>query len=159
MTDNHNHEPKDYTELECIKKYKLPADDLDNAFEIATIELDSPWFLREIRRKIIEKLDSFCDILMVVIEPETSLVDMHESKSFTLEEKNDLIMIYKTIMIMKKDAQLLDIDSMEKKEAAFIKEVMVAYPEIKKRMTNLVQRTREAWTKETDEKKDLGYLG
>lgn len=156
---NNNNGPKHCTDLECIKKHKLPADDLDEAFEIASIELDSPWFLREIRRKIVEKLDTFCDIIRVIIEPETSLADMHESKSFTSEEKNDLIILYKMIMIMKKDAQLLDIDSKDKKEAAFIKEVMVAYPEIKKRMTHLVERTREAWTKETDEKKDLGYLG
>ena len=63
------------------------------------------------------------------------------------------------LMVIKKDAMFLEIDSTDKKEAGFIKHVLYAYPQIKTRMADLVEKTREAWTKEEEVKKDLGYLG
>ncbi len=151
--------PKDCSDIECMKKFRLPIDVLDEEFEISTLDLENPFFLREIRRRIVEKLDDFSKVVQAILEPDTTLNDLHESRHFSLEEKDELVKLYKMLMIIKKDAMFLEIDSTDKKEADFIKHVLKAYPAIKARMTLLVEKTREAWTKEEEVKKDLGYLG
>ncbi len=157
-TDTHD-APKECSDIECIKRFRLPVEVLDEEFEISALDLEHPFFLREIRRCIVEKLDDFAKVVRAVLEPDTTLNDLHESRHFLPEQKEELVKLYKMLMVISKDAQLLEIDSTDKKEAEFIKHILGAYPQIKTRMADLVEKTREAWTKEDEVKKDLGYLG
>lgn len=151
--------PKECSDIECIKRFRLPVDVLDEEFEISALDLEHPFFLREIRRCIIEKLEDFAKVVRAVLEPDTTLNDLHESRHFLPEQKEELVRLYKMLMVIKKDAQLLEIDSTDKKEAEFIEHVLEVYPHIKTQMASLVEKTRDAWTKEEHVKKDLGYLG
>ena len=149
---------KNYEELK--KKYKLPEFNLvDSEFEISTIENDI-FLLREIRKKIIDKIETFCKLLEELIQPEsTSLSTMHEVKVFEDEEKEKIYTLFKMLMKFHRTGFLLAINDDDKKEAQFINDVMAHWKEIKADITKIVEKLRDSWDKDLDIQEKVGYLG
>jgi len=77
-------------------------DVLNKEFEIITIEPEG-FLLREIKRRINEKLSSACDLLTALIQPEsTSLVDLYECRCFDEAEKNKIFALFSNVMYLKR---------------------------------------------------------
>jgi len=142
------------------KEYNLPSfEKLDLMFELSTIDKDD-FLLRNIRKKMLEKLDYFCEIIESLLQPDTSsFANMHECKFFEDEEKDDLYKLYKNLMFLSKSAMLLGINSSDDEEAEFINSVYKDLPKLQQEILVYVKKIKETWRNESSTKEELGYLG
>lgn len=141
------------------KKYSLPDfDSINTEFEISSIE-NEDFLLREIRRKITEKLDFYGKILESLIQPDTaSLSAMHECKFIEDDEKENIYNIYKKLMIINRNSIIASLES-DKENADFIKISFEEWLKLKNDVKSLTEKIKLTWEKETDIKEELGYLG
>lgn len=141
------------------KKYKLPGfDELDAEFEISDIEPDCS-ILREVRKKIADKIGHVCGTIEQVLHPETNLVDLYESRVLDEREKKELFEMYKKLMAAERSCVELFISSDEKPDAAFIKSFSVEWKTLKPQLIKFIRKLKESWEKETDEGEAAGYMG
>ena len=145
---------------ELAKKYKLPSfDSLNNEFEISTIE-EKDFLLREIRRKISERIENYIKLLEGVLHPaESALCDMYECGIFLEEEKNQIFVLYKNLMFFDRFSVETSIGEDDKKNSDFIKEFWSQWENIKKELLPIFKNMKESWLKELKVKTELGYLG
>ena len=105
------------------KKYKLPSfDSINNEFEISTID-EEGFILREIRRKINEKIEVYTKVLNGLLQPETSLSDMYEYNVFNEEERDKMFKLFKRLMFFNRMSIETSIDEDDKKTSKFINDV------------------------------------
>lgn len=141
------------------EKYKLPYfDDLEKTFDVSCIEHDK-FLLKEIRRKIGEKLEHFTKILEGIISPDTNFTGMYEYKSFNDDEKKQIMDLYRKIMFFYRGCMELDVCYEEAQEAEFIKNIWKQWNNIEKDMKKLFKKLKDSWQREDTTKEDLGYLG
>ncbi|MAG07916.1 hypothetical protein CMO89_00415 [Candidatus Woesearchaeota archaeon] len=141
-------------------KYSLPAfGKLDMEFELSSIDKDD-FLLRDIRKKMIEKIDFFCEIIEGSLQPDTaSLASMHECKFFEDEEKERLYALYKRLMLLNRSAILLGINSKDDEEAEFINSVFNEWPKFQEEILAYAKKMKDCWEKESHVKEEVGYLG
>jgi len=148
---------KRYEELKS--RYSLPAfDALESDFGISSIEKEEN-LLKEIRKKIEAKLDEFAEILSPLLQPEPLIKDMQEYKAFNDADKKKLFDLYRKIMLYKKDAVLLSIESNDKAEVSFINKFDGEWKKIKESVKDVVLRLKDAWGREGYDEDDRGYMG
>jgi hypothetical protein len=141
------------------KKFDLPDyDDLDNEFEISLLE-EAPFPLRNIRRKIAEKVDFYTRFLEEQLQPEATLPLIHECKYFTDEEKSEMFKFYMKLMLICRASAQLGIEEDDKKTAAFIVKTLKEWKEMKLQLSGYVKKVRDAWKKDITIIETLGYLG
>jgi len=141
-------------------QYKLPEfESIDNDFEISYIEHDN-FLLREIRRKISDKIEFYIKILEDVLQPDTnSMTNMHEYRSFDEERKKVLFNFYKELMIFHRISLILECKLNEKEEAKFILDIYSNWENFKKEMERIFEEMKKSWISDTDVKEELGYFG
>ena len=148
---------KDYEILR--KKYALPMfEELDIEFEIHCIE-DGKFLIKDIRQKIIEKIDEFCIMVEDILQPDTKVSNLYESRVFTEADKEKIFKIFRKLMRIKRRAMQLMILNNEKEDAEFIKKTFSEWQELKEQLNPVVKKLIEAWETETDIKEQLSYLG
>ncbi|MBW3001974.1 hypothetical protein KY338_02305 [Candidatus Woesearchaeota archaeon] len=143
------------------KDLDLPDFDvLNNEFEIITIEPDG-FLLREIKRKINEKLSSACDLLTKLIQPETtSLSDLYEYRCFDDAEKKKIFDLFCHVMYLKRKINESELLLDTKVDAAIIKEAAEVWPELRKKMIPFVKELEVCWEKTPESDKEIKeYLG
>jgi hypothetical protein len=149
---------------EAYKKLKtefreLPEfEDLDNEFEITLIE-ETAFPLRNIRRKITEKVEFYTKFLEEQLQPEATLPSIHECKYFTELEKSDMFKLYMKLMVIYRAAAQLGIEEDDKKTVSFIKMTLQEWKEMKPELLKNVKKMRDAWKKDISTTETLGYLG
>ncbi|MFH1182108.1 MAG: hypothetical protein V1702_04075 [Candidatus Woesearchaeota archaeon] len=141
------------------KKYNLPSfEQLDREFEISCIESeDSP--LREIRKKIDEKIKAMRTLLEEVLQPETNLAGIYESRAFSEDEKKTLFELYRKIMSKERKCVELLIRNDEQADAAFIKSFSAEWETLKKELAKAADKLRDYWENEKEVHEKLGYFG
>jgi hypothetical protein len=141
------------------KKYGLPSfEQLDREFEIGGIEAeDSP--LREIRKKIDDKLKAMRSLLEEVLQPEANLAGIYESRAFSESEKKELFELYRKIMSKERQCMQLLIKNDEQADAAFIKSFSAEWETLKKELAGAADKLRDYWENEKEEHEKLGYFG
>lgn len=141
------------------KKYKLPGfDELDSEFEISAIEAESG-LLRAIRKQISEKVSDVSSIFHEVLQPDTNLVDLYESRVFNEPEKQRLFELFKRLMVADRAMAELSIENDEKMDAAFIKSFTAEWKKLKPELVKFIKKLKESWEKETEEGEAAGYMG
>ena len=73
-------------------------------------------------------------------------------------EKEGLFKLYRQLMLLDRKSIEIYISPDEKKNADFIKEVYLEWPEIKKQMLEMVLRLKEVWENENQNKENPGYF-
>lgn len=140
-------------------KHGLPDfNKIDSFFEINKIENDK-YLLREIRRKIHEKLLLYADLLEEVLQPEQSVGVMHECRVITDEDKKKITMLYTKLMHLDRTSSLIEVYNKDEENIAFIKEVYNSWPELQKSLHEILSILKESWTAEETIDEDLRYLG
>lgn len=148
---------KNYAELR--KKYSLPDfNELDKYFDIVSIEANGS-ILRDMRKKIENRLDEAVGLLHGILQPETSVRDLHECHVFSDKEKGVIFSFYRKLMIHRREASLVYLYSEEEKEAAFINVIFTEWRSIHQQLRGIVEKMRDSWKKPTSIKEELGYLG
>ena len=147
---------KEYMGLQ--KKYNLPKFSLlDSDFEIS--KADGP-LLKESIKLISETLKDSLDAIQSILSPDSSsIVSLHECRTFDDEEKRKLYSLFKKTIILIRKANIASIDYDEKKAASFISESYKEWQAIKKELVNTYKKLIDSWEKENDIKEQLGYLG
>lgn len=146
-----------YDELK--KKYDLPDyPTIEYEFELSTID-DEKQLLKEIRKKMSDKVEYFTKLLEGLIQPETNAVCLHECKVFDEENKEKIYGLFTKMMILHRGADLAFLNTTEKSDAEFIKGFMKEWPTIKKDLNVFVQKMKDSWLDQTELKEDLGYMG
>ena len=150
---------KEYEKIR--KKLNLPDFDLlNNEFEIIKIEPDG-LLLREIKRKINEKLSSACELLAKLIQPETtSLVDLYEYRCFDDAAKKKIFELFSNVMYLKRKINESELLLDDKIDAAIIKQAAETWPKMRQQMIPFVKELEVCWEKTPESDKELKeYLG
>ena len=141
------------------KKHNLPDyDKLNNDFEIFSIE-HTEFLLREIRRKISEKVESYIKTLTGVMQADSSFADMYEASALTEQEHESAFKLFKRLMNLDRYSIEISIDETDEKTAEFIKNIEKEWPKLKKEFKSIVNKLKTNWLKEIRVKTDTGYMG
>ena len=126
-------EEKEKKRIEVLlNKYKLPSfKELDDEFEISGIE-KKEFLLREIRRKITEKIELYAKLFESVLQIEPSLTTLNELNALSDKEKEDLYKIFRKLMIIDRSSIEISIDENDRKTAEFIKNTWNEWKALKK---------------------------
>lgn len=150
---------KEYNNLK--NKYNLPGfEDLDNEFELYIIDKKCI-VLRQIRRRMNEKVIFFCNIIERVLYPNPqSIPVMYESK-FLEGYKTNLNKLYRKLMVYERRS--IDIDvrcDNEKDNADYIKDLFKEWVKLKKELSVYSKKLKEFWEIESKEdRKGEVYFG
>ena len=149
---------KEYIKLS--KKYNLPDfKEINEEFEIGDLE-NASFLLKNILRKIAEKLEFYSNLINDVMQPDTSsLSSMYETRFFSDSDKNNMYSLFKNIMKSYRNIIELVLENNEKKQAEFLKKFFSEWFEIKKQLINYLGKMKDSWEKETTVKEDLEYFG
>ena len=147
---------KQYNELR--KKFKLPEfKEIDFEFELSDLE-ETNFLLRNIIRRIAEKLDFYTTVIEEILQPDTSnLYAMHETRYFDEYEKKQMYDLYRKLMNLNR--QSIEISLKRSEEADFINKFFDEWKQLKEELLFYVKKMKDSWKTETDIKEDLGYLG
>ncbi len=141
------------------KKYSLPNfEELDLEFDLHCID-DTRFLLKEIRVKIEEKADNTALMMEEILQPDTKVSNLYESRVFSESEKEQLFRIFRKLMKIKKKAVYLMLANNEKDDAEFIKEALSEWLGIKKELSPFMKKLISAWETESDAKEELSYFG
>ena len=141
------------------KKHKLPTfDELDLEFRISQIEADG-FLLESIREKMAERISHVRGVVEEVLQPDTNLADLYESRVFSEEEKKRLFELYKKLMVADRRALELSILNDEQQDASFIKSFYEEWKRLKPQLAKFIRQLRESGEKDTEEREAVGYMG
>ncbi len=141
------------------KKYPLPKfEELDAEFDIHCID-DGKFPLREVRHKICERIDDLCIMLEEVLQPDTKVSNLYESRVFTESDKELIFLVFKKLMAIRKKAALISLRNNEREEAEFIAESYKQWIALKKQLEPFFIKLVDAWQTDTDIKEQLSYFG
>ena len=149
----------DYAKLK--KEFKLPEYSLlDNEFEISTIE--TPGFLlRQIRRKIEERISSINHRIENVLHADSNSVSvLFESSFFTNDDKVKILEMHRKIMILIKKLDEADILQDEKKDADIIAEAAAEWPKLRKECAEKIfTKITKGWQNPSEPDEIVEYMG
>jgi len=132
---------------------------LDNSFEIYDLE-ESRYILRKIRRHMVEKLKNHVEILEDLIHPNSTVSAYHEYKFLDDRSKKIIYDLYSKLMSLTRVSQRLDLESDDKKDAEYIKELLIQWQVLKKDLLELIIKLNKSWTEEEITDKSVSsYLG
>ena len=152
-------------EYEKIKKSNNSLPDfkeLNNQFEFSSIKdfpEDNNFLLRNIRRKINERLANLSRFIEEALNPNpNSVIGVTESKNFTVKDREKLRELLKNLMLIERKSLLLEIEFDNDKEIEFIKDSLNDWIKIKKDFKPFIKIMMDSWdTKE--EKQTKHYFG
>jgi hypothetical protein len=145
--------------LEKAKKQKLPDFDiLNNEFEITTAE-HTEFILREVRRKITEKLDFYARLLEELLSAEPTINSLHECKFLLDDKKKVAYDVHRTLMLLIRGSAETSITNSDEENAAYIRNAMEQWQNIKPTLKEIVILMKDSWKEELSEKEELGYFG
>ncbi|MBU0461481.1 MAG: hypothetical protein KJ574_02740 [Nanoarchaeota archaeon] len=141
------------------KKYSLPSyEEMNKEYEIGSIE-DDDLLIRNIRKKMTEKIEFIANILSTLIQPETEIANLHEVSFFDDKEKEEIIQLYKKLMFYYRSASRLVVDDSEEANAKFILEAHSELQRLKPKLIRHFDKLQECWTKDLKKEKYASYLG
>ena len=142
------------------KKYSLPAfEAVNHELELSTIE-NADFLLRDIRHKLVERIDFFAKLIEEQLHPEgASFSSLNESSDFTESEKKKIYVLYKKLMFIIRRGIETVVENDENDVAAYISTTFAAWHELKKEISAYTAKLKESWAKDIEYKEDLGYMG
>jgi hypothetical protein len=149
---------KEYLKMQ--KKYSLPAwKDVDHVFEVSHLD-KSTHILRDIRRRVTEKMDHYVKILEGIINPETTISGLHECKYFNDDEKKQLFDLYRKLMAHMRQADMLTVLLDDKEEAVYINSLYKEWPSLQKELKAMLGKLKKCWVEEeVSDQEKIGYFG
>lgn len=143
------------------KKFRSLPDfeQLDAEFEISAIENHPKFLLREIRKKMTEKLEYLAEVLEGLLQPEATMANLQESKDFTNKEKQEMYELYKKLMIASRSSLEHGLTGNDRDNAEFISEVMKDWGKTKEHMLFFVRKMKHSWSKSLHVEGEQSYFG
>jgi hypothetical protein len=148
-------------EYESVKKkYSLPElKELDREFCIGKLE-DTTFFLRSILLKMIERLENVFKLLSDIVQPsESQLATMYEAEVFSDDEKKVIFDMMKKMAYFHRELALKDLNYDDDSAANAINKFYKDWLGMKKEVTKIMEKLRDAWKGEAPPKFEAGYFG
>lgn len=131
---------------------------LDDEFEISTC--DKEFLLRNIKKKIEEKLTFLSSILSDIVQPSPdSFESMYECSYFTAEDKEELVTILKAIQFHLRSVAESNIILKDHHDMDVITAITNEFPQLRKQALPHVTKLKEIWKRKADAKEVLEYFG
>ncbi len=149
-----------YEYNQLSKKYDIPDFNiLNNEFELEIIEREE-FPLRQIRRRIVDRLVIFCKIIEEIIFPSgQNHLNNHEIRFFTEEDRKALLDLHKKMMSYERQSLVLNISSSnEEEDAKYIKQLSTDMLEFKIKILEVVKKMQNSWKQDLPEE-DQPYFG
>ena len=148
---------KKYNELK--EKYSLPDFEvLNKNFEISAIEHED-FLLRQIRKKIADKINAMCEFLEDLLSPDTTMANLYEYKAFDDDERKKIFDLYKKFKVLEKLSLELSLNHDEEKDAEFINDFFSSWDKIRNEMATFVKKVKSFWENESTKEYKAGYFG
>ncbi|MFW6014394.1 MAG: hypothetical protein ACOCZQ_00670 [Nanoarchaeota archaeon] len=142
------------------KKYDLPEyKETINYLEVSCFD-ENELVLITLKKRILEKISKYMEILDPVVQPDTTAISLYENSFFTEEDRQVCFDIYKRLMILLKQADLVSLSEKDKENADFINLFFSEFNEIKPRLQKIISKQKKCWEKNTGvNDKVLNYFG
>jgi len=143
------------------EKYNLPDfHDINKAFHIEKIaDVETHYFLREIRKFMSEKFASYLRFIESILNPAGSPMFVFSiTKTLSPDDKKQLTEAYKELAKIQVELIERDLDYSEEKEADFIKESYKTWKKIETEILASIQTIKKNWDNKT-ENNGKGYFG
>jgi hypothetical protein len=148
---------KKYDELK--EKYTLPDfEELNKEFELSTIEYED-FLLRQVRKKIVDKINAMCEFLEDLLSPDTAIANIYEYKAFNDNERKKIFELYKKLKVLEKLSLELSLNHDEEKDAEFIEDVFSSWDKIRNEMIGFIKKIKSFWENESTTEYKAGYFG
>ncbi|HLD06807.1 MAG TPA: hypothetical protein VJC16_04710 [Candidatus Nanoarchaeia archaeon] len=141
------------------KRHALPPfKEMDAEFELSYID-NSHFLLREIRRRIMEKLDAYLKLLEDLLQAEPNVSTMHEQRLFSDGEKAEAFSLFSKLMRISRESAILDLDNGDAETSAFISATFSEWKLLKPALAAIIRKMQESWVAPEDAEERLGYFG
>jgi len=148
---------KKYEELK--QKYNLPNfNELNSDFELYSIDEDDD-LVREILKKIYEKVDSYTKFLEDLLQPDSRLSLMREASTLTPVDQALITKLHMKGMLITRELLELNLEYTEAVAAKIIKNDYEEWQKMKLELKKIVIKLKESWMKEIKTEQDRGYFG
>ena len=139
-------------------KYHLPElGKLDTYFVLSLN--DETNILIQIKEKIEEKFKTYLEIIEQIFYPDSSLTSIYESEKIGEKERKEMYFIYKKMMVVIRNSELIAIENKEEEIANFIKNSCVEWENIKENLADKINLLKEIWEKEYSSETNENYFG
>jgi hypothetical protein len=144
------------------EKYSLPSlKDIDREFELGSFEV-TEFILREIAKKMAEKIHNCIKILSEILQPENGMLSMIESESFSEEERSVILELIKKLAYLDRSILIEEFDYEEKRCAELVKKVYEDYLSLKPEFMKILEKLKGSWNGSFNQKLsdiEKGYFG
>lgn len=142
------------------KKYQLPDfDEFNRNFQISGISPDD-FSLNAVRRRIVEKIEKFSDMVEDILQPDVTIQSLYESKAFDEEKRKGIFDIYKKLKGIERQSAIVEIDSADKQNIEFINNTFNEWMKLKAKLKPILEELRQSWEKEDIHiSSEHGYFG
>ena len=145
--------------LQLAKKHSLPDfEDVNKQFQISDIE-KSDFLLTDVRERVADKISHYADFIADVLQPDTNLTNMYESRIFSEKEKSDIFKIFRRLMFWKREVLEVSISNDDSRTAHFITNFLKEWTDLKPKLSEIVKKVRDSWESESEQPEKLGYFG
>jgi hypothetical protein len=147
-----------YGELQ--KRHKLPEFDALNAdFDIDTIDPESKHLLKELTKKIFERIEVFKKILETALQPDVSILNMQEAEFLTDADHEIVADIVRRLMRLDRTLLIAELENSEELYAEFVAEAAKEWPKVKKELGPVFRHMQLGWSTRQKIKQFQHYLG
>jgi hypothetical protein len=146
--------------LELQKKHKLPSfEQLNSDFDIDTVDPTSKHMLKELTKKIFERVEVFKKILETALQPDVSILNMQESEFLTESDHELVADILRRLMRLDRTLLIAELENSEELYAEFINEAFKEWPKVKKELGPVFRHMQLGWSTKQKIKQFQHYLG
>lgn len=142
------------------QKHNLPHyNELNLEFDIEEISDETELILQKIRLKIHERIDFYTELIESIVQPETNLKNMYESKHVNERTRENAYLLFKKLMQLIRYSNLVSVNNTNEDNAKFIKESYQKWNNLKEDIQSQIKILHDVWKKDTDIKQDFSYFG
>lgn len=149
---------KEYDEL--INKYDLPnLEEFEKNFGFID-QVPKNHLINELRRKMVEKIDYFANLISDIIQPDTNISNIYEYRYLSDMQKKSLFNVFKILMFYSRKSSSLSTSYDEDKEVEFIKDFFDEWSILSFSIRKELDFLGDSW-KDESEQEDLfeNYMG
>lgn len=149
------------------EQYKILAQDFDlpkykemsDEYEIDTIDAETKHIVREVAKKVFERIDNFKKILETLMHGDAGLIAMQEAEFFSEEEHEQIMSLTRKLMRLDRALLVAELENTDAAYAGFIKEAYSAWPQLKKELAPIAKKMHDGWQRPDTKKRKHNYLG
>jgi uncharacterized protein YlzI (FlbEa/FlbD family) len=140
------------------KAYKLPKWEEMAEFEIDMIESEKH-LVKEVAKKVYERMDLFKKILESLLQPDVSITAMQEAERLTDEEHLRITELVRDLMRLDRLLLAAELENNETAYAVYIIDATARWKAMKPTLAPIVRSLRAGWEKSGAKKQQHHYMG